>query len=80
MSVHKGSDLQKDVIPAKAGIQSFQNVLDAPVLSTGQAPQVRHDERRDFMDRLYLMCHPGPCPELDSGLFQDLTQKENARC
>jgi hypothetical protein len=30
---------------AAAGIQSFQEPLDAPVSSTGQAPQVRHDEK-----------------------------------
>jgi hypothetical protein len=34
---------KKVVIPAEAGIQSFQRSLDAPVSSTGQAPQVRHD-------------------------------------
>jgi hypothetical protein len=28
-SVHKLPDLEKDVFPAKAGIQSFQNLLDA---------------------------------------------------
>ena len=33
----------RTVIPAKARIQCFQNLLDAPVSSTGQAPQVRHD-------------------------------------
>jgi hypothetical protein len=32
---------QRVVIPAKAGIQEFK--LDAPVSSTGQAYQVRHD-------------------------------------
>src|SRR3990170_2199873 len=42
------------VIPAKAGIQCFQDLLDAPVSSTGQAPQVRHDRLVDFTDRLYL--------------------------
>jgi len=26
--------------------------LDAPVVSTGQAPKVRHDERTEFMDTL----------------------------
>gem|GEM_PF-291980 len=36
------------VIPAKAGIQSFQKILDAPVSSTGQAPQVRHDSERSL--------------------------------
>ncbi|MDP2970409.1 MAG: hypothetical protein Q8P64_14550, partial [Deltaproteobacteria bacterium] len=41
-----------DVIPEKAGIHSFQGSLDAPVSSTGQAPQVRHDRLVDFMDRL----------------------------
>ena len=41
----------KVVIPAKAGIQSFQRSLDAPVLSTGQAPHVRHDGLSEFMDR-----------------------------
>ena len=39
-----------DVIPANAGIQFFEGPLDAPVSSTGQAPQV-HDERTEFMDR-----------------------------
>jgi len=28
--------------------------LDAPVSGTGQAPQVRHDGLRDFINRLYL--------------------------
>jgi len=32
------------VIPAKAGIQNLLKILDAPVSSTGQAYQVRHDE------------------------------------
>ena len=36
----------RNVIPAKAGIQSFQDLLDVPVSSTGQAHQVRHDGKR----------------------------------
>jgi hypothetical protein len=42
----------KVVIPVKAGIQFFQDLLDAPVSSTGQAPQVRHDGKREFINRL----------------------------
>jgi hypothetical protein len=42
----------KVVIPAKAGIQYFQDLLDAPVSSTGQAPQVRHDGGGAFINRL----------------------------
>ena len=45
-SAHKLTVSQKVVIPAKAGIQYFQEVLNAPVSSTGQAPQVRHDGKR----------------------------------
>jgi hypothetical protein len=30
--------------------------------------QVQHDK----MVRFRSCCHPGPCPELDSGLFRDL--------
>jgi hypothetical protein len=49
-SVHKLTFSKKVVIPAEAGIQSFQRSLDAPVSSTGQAPQVRHDGTTEFMD------------------------------
>ena len=54
-SVYKPSFFWKGVVPAKTGIQFFQGSLDAPVLSTGQAPQVRHDGLIDFVDRLYLL-------------------------
>jgi len=43
---------KKVVIPAKAGIQFFQGFLDAPVSSTGQAPQVRHDGKKTFKNGL----------------------------
>jgi hypothetical protein len=42
------------VSEASEHIQSFQNLLDAPVSSTGQTPQVRHDGLKDFMEGLYL--------------------------
>jgi hypothetical protein len=46
----KGHSLHFSVIPAKAGIQYIQYVLDAPVSSTGQAYQVRHDDSRTFCE------------------------------
>jgi hypothetical protein len=44
---------RKTVIPAKAGIKSFQ----APGLKiAGQAPQVRRDvTKKDIKDKLYLL-------------------------
>jgi hypothetical protein len=39
------SGLPRVVIPVKAGIQEFK--LDAPVSSTGQAYQVRHDMKTE---------------------------------
>jgi hypothetical protein len=36
---------KKYVIPAKAGIQFFRNILCTLESSTGQAPQVRDDEK-----------------------------------
>jgi hypothetical protein len=41
--VHNLAVSEMAVIPAKAGIQCFRKILDAPVSGTGQAPQVRHD-------------------------------------
>jgi hypothetical protein len=38
------------VFRAKAGIQYLQDLLDAPVLSTGEAPQVRHDGIADLIN------------------------------
>jgi len=40
---------------ATTGIQFFQDLLDAPVSRTGQAPQVRHDGKREFINRLQLI-------------------------
>ncbi len=37
--------------PKRASTSS--TLLDAPVSSTGQAPQVRHDGLTDFIDRQY---------------------------
>jgi len=54
VSVHKLTVSKKVVIPAKAGIQSFRDLLDAPISGTGQAPQVRHDGKSAFINRLYL--------------------------
>ena len=51
VSVHKLAVSKKVVIPAKAGFQFFQEVLDAPASSTGQAPQVRHDGITEFINR-----------------------------
>jgi hypothetical protein len=44
----KNRKFQFGVIPAQAGIQSFQYVLDAPGSLPGQAYQVRHDESGTF--------------------------------
>jgi hypothetical protein len=37
--VHNLAVFEMAVIPAKAGIQCFRKILDAPVSGTGQAPQ-----------------------------------------
>src|SRR4030042_580173 len=78
VSVHKLTVSPKAVIPAKAGIQFFQDLLDAPVASTPcqargrlrQAPQVRHDGKSAFINRLYLKACIRPYTRypLDNGL------------
>ena len=52
-SVHKLTISSKVVIPAKAGIQCFEDLLDAACLPVGR-DQVRHDGLTDFINRLYI--------------------------
>ena len=67
------------VIPAKAGIQSFLDIWMPPYRSTGQAPQVRHDEfystntNQAIIEKTYLCyttptnSHPPPDLPLEGG-------------
>ena len=49
---HSGPGFHRGKLQPESSV--FRGSLDAPVSSTGQAPQVRHDGLTDFVDRRYL--------------------------